>query len=105
MYVVTGVQYFSTKKDTPDNSLTWKIGSGEVLPGLEEAMIGMKRLSIRRIEIPSTQVFVARDKKQLPLPSPLNEEGNRRFNKLFKTKADLLFEVSVTKIVNDDSIQ
>merc|ERR1711907_439440 len=93
-----GVKYFSTKIDTPTNSLAWTIGSGEFLPGLEEAMIGMKRNAIRRIEIPSVQVFAARDNKQLPLPSENNQDGQRRFRNLFKTKADLLVEVLVNNI-------
>ena len=93
-----GVKYYSTKADTPTNSLVWTIGSGELLPGLEEAMIGMKRNSIRRIEVPSVQVFAARDNKQLPLPAESNEDGQRRFRNLFKTKADLLIEVLVNNI-------
>jgi hypothetical protein len=99
-----GVQYYSTAKDAPQKSLTWQIGSGEFLPGLEEAMIGMKRSSIRRIEVPSVLVFAARDNNQLPLPSKLNDDGNRRFKNLFKTKADLLFEVLITKIVDPPNV-
>ena len=95
-----GVKYYSTLQDSTDNSLSWTIGSGKLLPGLEEGMLGMKRGSIRRIEVPSVQVFAARDNNQLPLPSPKNEDGNRRFRNLFKTKADLLFEVSVMKIAD-----
>jgi hypothetical protein len=93
-----GVKYFSTQQDLPEGSLTWVIGSGQLPTGLEDAMIGMKRGSIRRIELPSVQVFAARDKKQLPLPAESNVDGNRRFKNLFKTKADLLFEVLVDKI-------
>jgi len=95
-----GVKYYSTAQDTNDKSLTWTIGSGEFLPGLEEGMMGMKKGSIRRIEVPSVQTFAARDMKQLPLPSIANSDGNRRFKNLFKTKADLLFEVLVVKIVD-----
>ena len=66
-------------------------------------MIGMKRNSIRRIEVPSVLVFAARNDNQLPFPSKLNDDGNRRFKNLFKTKADLLFEVLVNKIVDPPS--
>lgn len=93
-----GVKYFSTKTDTPNNNLIWTVGSGDIVPGLEQGMMGMKRNAIRRIEVPSIQVFAARDNKQLPLPSDSNEEGQRRFRNLFKTKADLLIEVLVTNI-------
>jgi len=93
-----GVQYFSTAKDTPGNELSWEVGSGALLPALEEGMMGMKRNAIRRIEIPSQLVFRARDAKQLPLPSPTDDDGNRRFKNLFKTDATLLFEVLINKI-------
>ena len=48
--------------------------------------------------MPSTLVFSARDNNQLPMPAKTNDDGNRRFKNLFKTKADLLFEVLVDKI-------
>jgi hypothetical protein len=54
---------------------------------------------VRRIEVPSTQVFKARNNYQLPLPVDSNADGKRRFENLFKTDATLFFEVSVTKIV------
>jgi len=71
-----------------------------LLPGLEEGMIGMKRNSLRRIEVPSKQVFRARADGQLPLPSESNSDGNRRFKNLFKTDATLLFEVLINKIID-----
>ena len=55
-----GVMYYSTKLDTPNNALMWEIGSGEMLPGLEDALLGMKRGAVRRVEVPSTLVFAAR---------------------------------------------
>ena len=93
-----GVKYFSTKQDTDFNELAWTIGSGDLLPGLEEGMQGMKKGGIRRIEIPSTQVFSARNNNQLPQPSEKNKDGQRRYNSMFKTDATLLFEVLVTRI-------
>jgi hypothetical protein len=95
-----GVRYYSTKIDTPYDGLTWTIGSGELLEGLEDAMIGMKRGSLRRIEVPSIQVFKARSLNQLPLPIDSDDDGNRRFKNLFKTDASLIFEVLVDKIVD-----
>jgi hypothetical protein len=93
-----GVKYYDTKIDTPLNYVAWEVGSGEYLPGLEEAMIGMKKNAIRRIEIPSQLIFKARNDKQLPLPSSANEDGQRRFKNIFKTDATMIFEVLVTKI-------
>ena len=91
-----GVKYFSTNLDTDFNEIAWTVGSGEMLPGLEEAMEGMRRNAIRRIEVPSTQVFSARNNNQLPLPR--TKDGTRIFDRLFKTDATLLFEVLVTRI-------
>lgn len=93
-----GLKYFSTKEDTDFNEVAWTIGSGELLPGLEEGMMGMHKNAIRRIEVPSTMVFSARNDGQLPLPSDKNKDGKRLFDRLFKTEATLLFEVLVTRI-------
>uniref|UniRef100_A0A7S2V4T0 peptidylprolyl isomerase n=1 Tax=Fibrocapsa japonica TaxID=94617 RepID=A0A7S2V4T0_9STRA len=93
-----GVKYFESKKDTEFNEVAWTVGSGELLPGLEEGMMGMKKGGIRRIEVPSPLVFAARNNKQLPLPSETNKDGKRRFENLFKTDATLLFEVLVIRI-------
>jgi FKBP-type peptidyl-prolyl cis-trans isomerase len=97
-----GVKYYDSKVDSPEGVLTWAIGSGELPPGLEQAMTGMKKGAIRRIEIPSVQVFRARKDKQLPLPAKRNEEGQRRFEKVFKTDATMLFEVLVLKIADSE---
>lgn len=93
-----GVKCYSTKEDTDFNEIAWTVGSGELLPGLEEGMMGMKKGAIRRIEIPSTQVFAARKANQLPMPSDKNKDGKRRFENLFKTDATILVEVKVTRI-------
>mmetsp|Transcript_28725 Transcript_28725/g.44125 ORF Transcript_28725/g.44125 Transcript_28725/m.44125 type:complete len:245 (-) Transcript_28725:80-814(-) len=91
-----GIKYFSTKDDTQFNEVAWTVGSGELLPGLEEAMMGMRKRGLRRIEVPSTQIFAAKKADQLPLPT--TNDGQRRFDRLFKTDATLLFEVLVTRI-------
>lgn len=91
-----GVKYFSSKSDTEFNEVAWTVGSGDLPPGLEEAMMGMHRNGLRRIELPSTMVFSARNENQLPLPT--TKDGKRVFDRLFKTDATLLFEVLVTRI-------
>jgi FKBP-type peptidyl-prolyl cis-trans isomerase 2 len=91
-----GLKYFSTKDDTDFNELAWTVGSGELLPSLEEGMMGMRKNALRRIEIPSTMVFAARKANQLPLPT--TKDGKRRFEQLFKTDATLLVEVLVTRV-------
>jgi hypothetical protein len=91
-----GSKYYSTKDDTDFNDLGWTIGSGEFSAALEEGMLGMKKNSIRHIEVPSTQVFAARNAGQLP--EATTEEGQRRYESLFKTDATLVFEILVTRI-------
>lgn len=97
-----GVKYFSTKVDTDFNELAWTVGDDSgynpVPKELEEAMVGMKKGGLRRIEVPSTAVFAAKKAGRLPLPSEKNKDGNRRFDRLFKTDATLLFEVFVTRV-------
>ena len=93
-----GVKYFSTKADTEFNEVAWTVGSGELSPALEEGMMGMRRNGLRRIIIPSTAVFAARDNNQLPLPT--TKDGKRIFDRLFKTDATLLVEILVTSVKN-----
>jgi FKBP-type peptidyl-prolyl cis-trans isomerase 2 len=93
-----GLKYFTTAGDTEFNELAWTVGAGELPPGLEEAMMGMHRNGLRRIILPGTQVFSARNENQLPLPT--TKDGKRLYERLFKTEASLLFEVLVTRIKN-----
>ncbi len=98
-----GVAYFNSKTD---GEISWTIGSGEIFPELEAAILadgGMKKGAIRRIDVPSVAVFKARNDKNLPLPT--SDDGQRRFKNLFKTKADLLFEILVKKVDNSNLIQ
>ena len=98
-----GVKYYDTKVDTPEKEISWVIGDGTLPPSLEEGLIGMKRSGIRRIELPSVEVFKVRKNNQLPQPSKKNEDGNRRFKNLFKTDATLLFEVLIKNIIYNPS--
>jgi hypothetical protein len=91
-----GLKYFTTKEDTDFNEIAFTVGSGEILPGLEEGMMGMHKNGLRRIEVPATIVFAANKANQLPLPT--TKDGKRRFENLFKTDATLLFEVLVTRV-------
>lgn len=93
-----GVLFYSTKTDTVNNAIQWTVGSGEILPGLEEAMIGMKRGAIRRIEVPSTLVFMARKDGNLPLPLEKNQDEFRRAQTLLKSDSTLIFEVLLEKV-------
>lgn len=93
-----GRKYFSTKADTEFNELAWTVGSGELPPELEDAMVGMRKGAVRRIELPSTAVFAAEKNNQLPSPSEKNKDGKRVYDRLFKTDATSLCELLVTRI-------
>jgi hypothetical protein len=65
-----GIKYFSTKEDTEFNEIAWTIGSGEILPGLEEAMMGMRRYveeSFR--ETPTPKSFAIANKHNCRCPT------------------------------------
>ena len=96
-----GVLLYSTKDDTPYNAIEIPINGNGFLPGVQDALIGMKRQSIRRIEVPSTQVFKARDQGGLPVP--VTDDHKRRMKNLFKTDATLIVEVLVDKIAEAPS--
>jgi hypothetical protein len=57
----------------------------------------MKRNAIRRIEVPSTQIFKARREGQLPIQKDADEL--RLTKNLWKTEATMIGEVKVTKII------
>ena len=95
-----GVTYYSTAKDTSSGVMSWTIGDGSMIPGIEEAMLaqgGMRRNAIRRIEVPSTQIFKARREGQLPLQKDADEL--RLTKNLWKTEATMIGEVKVNKII------
>jgi len=97
-----GVKYFSTKEDNNASELSWTIGSGDLPKGLEEGMLGMKLNAVRRIEVPSRQIFAARNAGQLP--EATTEEGKRRYASLFQSDdSTLVFEVFLTGVNQGDN--
>jgi hypothetical protein len=91
-----GIKYYSTKDDADFNEYAFTVGSGQLSPAFEEGLMGMHKNGLRRIIVPSVQVFSAKKADQLPLPT--TKDGKRRFENLFKTDATLLFEVLVTRV-------
>merc|ERR1719491_2838391 len=97
-----GVTYFSTKADNNSNELSWTIGSGDLPKALEEGMLGMKLNAVRSIEVPSQQIFAARNAGQLP--EATTEEGKRRYASLFQSDdSTLVFEVFLTGVNQGDN--
>uniref|UniRef100_A0A7S3QJ19 peptidylprolyl isomerase n=1 Tax=Chaetoceros debilis TaxID=122233 RepID=A0A7S3QJ19_9STRA len=97
-----GAKYYSTKVDNGANEISWTLGSGDFPRGLEEGMMGMKLNAVRRIEVPSQQIFAARNASQLP--EATTEEGRRLYAGAFQSgDATLVFEVYVTGINQGDN--
>lgn len=97
-----GLQCYSTRDDNDSNELAWTVGSGDFPKGLEEGMMGMKLNAVRRIEVPSQQIFAARNAGQLP--EATTAEGKQRYEMLFQSgDASLVFEVFVTGINQGDN--
>ena len=50
---LNGVKFFSTKERTDEfgegTPLTFTVGAGEALPGLEQGMVGMKKGAVRKV--------------------------------------------------------
>jgi len=102
-----GRKYFSTAQDTDFNELAFTVlggGGGDdnsnesvlIFPELQQALLGMRRNGIRRVVVPSTVAYRARNNGQLPLPT--TKDGQRYFEQIFKSDASLLIEVLVTRI-------
>ena len=97
-----GAKYYSTKVDNGANEISWTLGSGDFPRGLEEGMMGMKLNAVRRIEVPSQQIFAARNTSQLP--EATTEERRRLYAGAFQSgDATLVFEVYVTGINQGDN--
>jgi hypothetical protein len=97
-----GLQCFSTRDDNDSNEFAWTVGSGDFLKGVEDGMMGMKLNAVRRIEVPSQQIFAARIAGLLP--EATTDVGKTRYETIFQSgDATLVFEVRVTGINQGDN--
>mmetsp|Transcript_3378 Transcript_3378/g.4837 ORF Transcript_3378/g.4837 Transcript_3378/m.4837 type:complete len:242 (+) Transcript_3378:28-753(+) len=101
---LNGVKFFSTKEKTDEfgegTPLSFTIGAGEALPGLEEGMLGMKKGSIRKVLVPPAMGYAAGD-SLLPQPRTGPGQGRATLNSVLKNPrrdATLLFEVKVESV-------
>ena len=98
------VKFFSTKEKTDEfgegKPLTFTIGAGEALPGLEEGMLGMKKGAIRKVIVPPALGY-ASGNSLLPQPREGPGQGRAALDSVLKNPrrdATLLFEVKVEAI-------
>lgn len=100
---LNGVVFYSTKANNNADGfgpkpLVLTLGKGEVLPGLESAMIGMKRGAIRRIIVPENLAYSAFPNLE---PKPVTDVDKRALDSVIKNPrrdATILFDVSVERI-------
>lgn len=105
---LNGKPFFSTKlpDGTPD-PLSWTLGEGRAVPGLEEGMLGMHKGDVRRIIVPAALGYgAARTGKAkeasgpyLPVPrSVLDQRALDSITKNPNRDATVLFDVRVNRI-------
>ena len=98
------VKFFSTKEKTDEfgegQPLTFTIGAGEAIPGLEQGMMGMKKGAIRKVIVPPALGYAAGN-SLLPQPREGPGQGRAALDSVLKNPrrdATLLFEVKVEAI-------
>ena len=94
---IAGLTIYSTRDDNQSNELAWKVGTGDFPKGAEIGMMGMRLVSVRRIEVPSDLIFAARNAGTLP--EITTKLGKERYEDLLRSgDATLIFDVRVTGI-------
>mmetsp|Transcript_26118 Transcript_26118/g.34316 ORF Transcript_26118/g.34316 Transcript_26118/m.34316 type:complete len:259 (-) Transcript_26118:172-948(-) len=100
---LNGVKFFSTKDNVKDElagpeALVFTVGAGQLVPGLEEAIIGMKKGGIRRVVVPAKLGYAAGEGLQ---PQPIKQLDKNALDSVLKNPrrdASLLFDVQVERI-------
>lgn len=100
---LNGKPFFSTKlADGTPEPLSWTIGDGRAVPGLEEGMIGMRKGDVRRIIVPPARGYAAPRTGTDPfLPVPRSVLDQRALDSIIKNPnrdATVLFDVRVDRI-------
>mmetsp|Transcript_6200 Transcript_6200/g.7852 ORF Transcript_6200/g.7852 Transcript_6200/m.7852 type:complete len:217 (-) Transcript_6200:29-679(-) len=98
---LNGVIFYSTKNNNPDGfgpvPLSLNFGKGEVLPGLESGIIGMKKGAIRRIIVPADLAYSKYPELE---PKPTSANDQRALDSVVKNTrrdATIMFDVQVER--------
>ena len=103
---LNGVTFYSTKKIAGADSLggaelKLALGTGGVVPGLEDGLLGAKKNEIRRIIVPSTVGYSEDPAKADMEPNPPSIEDRRALDSVLRNPrrdAAVLFDVKVVRI-------
>lgn len=98
---LNGVVFYNTKNNNPDGfgaiPLTFTLGKGEVLPGLEAGIAGMKKNGVRRIIVPAELAYTKFPDLE---PKPMNDLDQRALDSVVKNPrrdATILFDVKLER--------
>jgi FKBP-type peptidyl-prolyl cis-trans isomerase len=98
---LNGVPFYNTKNNNPDGfgavPLTFTLGKGEALPGLEAGILGMKKNGIRRIIIPADLAYSKFPDLE---PKPMSDLDRRALDSVIKNPrrdATILFDVKLER--------
>jgi len=98
---LNGVVFYNTKNNNQDGfgaiPLTVALGKGEILPGLESGLIGMRKNGIRRIIVPSELAYSKYPELE---PKPMNDLDQRALDSVVKNPrrdATILFDVRLER--------
>jgi FKBP-type peptidyl-prolyl cis-trans isomerase len=99
---LNGVVFYNTKNNNPDGfgaiPLTVDLGKGQMLPGLEQGLMGMKKGGIRRIIVPQNLAY-----NQFPglEPIPMTATEQRALDSVVRNArrdGTILFDVQVERL-------
>jgi len=98
---LNGVVFYNTKNNNQDGfgaiPLTVALGKGEILPGLESGLIGMRKNGIRRIIVPSELAYSKYPELE---PKPMNDLDQRALDSVVKNPrrdATILFDIRLER--------
>jgi FKBP-type peptidyl-prolyl cis-trans isomerase len=98
---LNGIVFYNTKNNNPDGfgavPLSFSMGKGEALPGLEAGLLGMRKNGIRRIIVPAELAYSNYPNLE---PKPMTDLEQRALDSVVKNPrrdATILFDVRMER--------
>lgn len=102
---LNGIVFYDSKKNDPDGlgglPVTFTVGDGTALPGLETGILGMKKGGIRRIIVPPELGYARKGGGPILQPIPVNAVDQRALDSVLQNPrrdATLLFDVKLERL-------